>query len=42
VGEDDNIAYHGSGDDQLHLVFNFPLMKTERITPTHIRRKRSV
>ena len=38
VGEDDDIAYHSNGDDELHLVFNFPLMRTERITPSHIRR----
>jgi alpha-glucosidase len=37
VGEDDNIDYMGNGDDELHLVFNFPLMRTERITPSHIR-----
>jgi len=37
VGEDDNIDFMGDGDDELHLVFNFPLMKTERITPSHIR-----
>jgi alpha-glucosidase len=37
VGEDDNIDYMGSGNDELHLVFNFPLMRTERITPSHIR-----
>jgi len=36
VGEDDNIDYMGNGDDELHLVFNFPLMRTERITPEHI------
>jgi alpha-glucosidase len=38
VGEDDDITYMGNGDDELHLVFNFPLMRTERITPDHIRR----
>jgi alpha-glucosidase len=38
VAEDDNIAYMGNGDDELHLVFNFPLMRAERITPSHIRR----
>ncbi|HXF84231.1 MAG TPA: alpha-glucosidase [Anaerolineales bacterium] len=38
VGEDDNIDYMGNGNDELHLVFNFPLMRTERITPDHIRR----
>ncbi len=37
VGEDDNIAYIGNGIDELHIVFNFPLMRTERITPSHIR-----
>jgi alpha-glucosidase len=37
VGEDDNIDYMGNGDDELQLVFNFPLMRTERITPSHIR-----
>lgn len=38
VAEDENIAYMGNGDDELHLVFNFPLMRTERLTPSHIRR----
>ena len=37
VGEDDNIDYMGSGNDELHLVFNFPLMRTEKITPDHVR-----
>ncbi len=37
VGEDDNIDYMGNGKDELHLVFNFPLMKVEKITPGHIR-----
>ena len=37
VGEDDDIRYMGNGNDELHLVFNFPLMQTERITPSHIR-----
>lgn len=37
VGEDDDIRYMGNGNDELHLVFNFPLMQTERITPGHIR-----
>ncbi|HSO12145.1 MAG TPA: alpha-glucosidase, partial [Anaerolineales bacterium] len=38
VGEDDNIDYMGDGNDELQLVFNFPLMRTERLTPGHIRR----
>jgi alpha-glucosidase len=37
VGETDDLAYHGSGDDELHLVFNFPLMRTPRITPEWVR-----
>ncbi len=38
VGEDDNIDYMGDGNNELHLVFNFPLMRTEKITPAHIRK----
>lgn len=38
VGEDDNIDYMGNGRDELHLVFNFPLMRTEGITSEHIRK----
>jgi alpha-glucosidase len=37
VAEDEDVAYHGAGDDELHLVFNFPLMRTQRLTPAHIR-----
>ena len=37
VGEDDNIAYMGDGNDELQLVFNFPLMRAQRITPSYIR-----
>jgi alpha-glucosidase len=36
VGEDEDIAFHGSGDE-LHLVFNFPLLRAARLTPAHIR-----
>lgn len=38
VGEDDNIDYMGSGDDELQLVFNFPLANASRLTPQYIRR----
>lgn len=39
VGEDDDIAYMGNGADELHLVFNFPLMRVETaLTPAHIRK----
>ena len=37
VGEDDDINYMGNGNDELQLVFNFPLMRTERLTPSHVR-----
>lgn len=38
VGEDEDIAYLGNGNDELHLVFNFSLMRADRITPAHVRR----
>jgi len=37
VGETGEIAYYGDGDNELHLVFNFPLMRTKRLTPAWIR-----
>ncbi|MAU09059.1 MAG: glucohydrolase [Anaerolineaceae bacterium] len=37
VGEDEDVTFHGSGDDELHLVFNFPLMRLKRLTPMGIR-----
>lgn len=37
IGEDDNVSFYGNGDDELHLVFNFPLMRTNKLTPAHIR-----
>ena len=37
VGEDDDISYMGNGNDELQLVFNFPLMRLERITPSLVR-----
>ena len=37
VGEDDDLTFHGSGEDELHLVFNFPLMRARRLTPGHVR-----
>jgi alpha-glucosidase len=41
VGEDDNIAYYGNGDDELHMVFNFPLVRTDHLTPAHIRKNQA-
>ena len=37
VGETGEIAYYGDGSNELHLAFNFPLMKTERIMPAWMR-----
>jgi len=38
VGEDDNPEYMGNGEDELQLIFNFPLMRTESpLTPRWIR-----
>jgi alpha-glucosidase len=37
VGETEEISFYGSGDDELHMVFNFPMMKTPRITPDWVR-----
>ena len=32
IGETDDLKFYGTGLDELHLVFNFPLMRTGRIT----------
>jgi alpha-glucosidase len=37
VGEVDDIAYYGDGTNELHMVFNFPLMRTNKLTPAWIR-----
>ena len=37
VGETEDPAFYGSGDDELHLSFNFPLMHTRLITPAWVR-----
>jgi alpha-glucosidase len=42
VGEDENPAFHGADDDELHLVFNFPLMRAARLTPEHIRANQAI
>jgi alpha-glucosidase len=41
IGEDEKLIYLGDGENELHMVFNFPLMKTERLTPAWIRRNQS-
>ena len=37
IGEDEDVAFHGAENNELHLVFNFPLMRVRRLTPPHIR-----
>lgn len=36
IGETDDIQFYGTGDDELHLVFNFPLMRFEKLTKQNI------
>lgn len=38
VGEADDIQYYGSGDDELHLAFNFPLLRTRLLSPAWVRK----
>ncbi len=42
VGETSDVAYYGEGDDELHLAFNFPLMRTDRLTPAWIRQNQEM
>lgn len=37
VGETDDLRYHGDGSDELHLVFNFPLMNLPELTAAAVR-----
>ncbi len=37
VGETGKVSYYGDGNNELHLAFNFPLMKTDRLTPAWVR-----
>jgi len=37
VGEAAAVAFYGDGTNELHMVFNFPLMKTKRLTPGWVR-----
>ena len=38
IGETDDVTFYGSGSDELDLIFNFPLMRAENLTPAWIRR----
>lgn len=37
IGETEEIEYHGDGTNELHMVFNFGLMRTTRLTPAWVR-----
>jgi len=37
VGENSDVRYYGDGNNELHMAFNFPLMRTNHITPTWVR-----
>ena len=38
VGETDEITYYGNGNDELHLNFNFPMMKVPYLTAENVRK----
>lgn len=42
VGEDEDVAFHGPANNELHLVFNFPLMRSEPLHPANIRANQAV
>jgi len=37
IGENDMLEYHGNGQNELHMVFNFPLMRNRQMTPAWVR-----
>jgi alpha-glucosidase len=37
IGETDDIAFYGNGNDELHLNFNFPLMRPRVLCAEHVR-----
>jgi alpha-glucosidase len=41
VGESAQVSYYGDGNDELHMAFNFPLMRTYRLTPDWARTNQS-
>lgn len=41
VGEDDNLDYLGDGQDELQMVFNFPLMRTRLLSAGWVRKNQA-
>jgi alpha-glucosidase len=37
VGETERLSFCGDGDNELHMVFNFPLLRKEKLSPAIIR-----
>lgn len=37
VGETDDLSYCGDGNNELHMVFNFPMLKTPKLTADWLR-----
>ncbi|KAF0111633.1 MAG: alpha-glucosidase [Chloroflexi bacterium] len=38
IGETDDVAFYGNNDDELQLNFNFPLMRTKKLSAEHVRK----
>ena len=36
IGETDDLAYYGNGENELHMQFNFSLMRAAHLAPTHV------
>lgn len=41
VGEDDDIDYHGNGEDELDMVFNFPLLRLIPFSPHQVQKNQA-
>lgn len=41
VGETDDLEFHGQGNDELHMVFNFPLMRSDHLTAEKVRQNQN-
>jgi alpha-glucosidase len=42
IGETDDLSFYGTGEDELHMVFNFPLMNSSQLTPEVVRENQHV
>ncbi|MEA5079092.1 MAG: alpha-glucosidase [Anaerolineaceae bacterium] len=37
VGETEEISFYGNGSDEIHLNFNFPMMRVDRLSADHVK-----